>query len=68
MKNRMNINGMDYVLTGDYYIPVWNCLVEERSIGKYGRMHREYLKEHNPMLYNDLILTLQALDLPCRFE
>lgn len=32
---------------------------EERSIGKYGRMHREYLKEYNPMMFNDLVLTGQ---------
>lgn len=57
MKNKMTINGMDYVLAGDYYIPALKLSAEERSIGKYGRMHREYLKEHNPMLYNDLILT-----------
>ena len=57
MKNRMNINGMDYVLAGDYYSPVLELPVEECSIGKYGRMHQEYLKEHNPMLYSDLILT-----------
>lgn len=55
MKNKMNVNGMDYVLTGDYYIPVLKLPAEEGSIGKYGRMHREYLEEHNPMLYNDLI-------------
>jgi len=57
MKNKMNVNGMDYVLAGDYYIPVLELPAEERSIGKYGRMHREYLKEHNPMLYNDLVLS-----------
>lgn len=33
--------------------------MEERPIGKYGRMHCEYLKENNPMLYNDLILSCQ---------
>lgn len=53
----MTVNGMDYVLTGDYYIPVLELPAEERSIGKYGRMHQEYLKEHNPMLYNDLALS-----------
>ncbi len=30
---------------------------EERPIGKYGRMHRKYLKENNPMLFNDLVLS-----------
>ena len=42
---------------GDYYIPVMELSGEERSIGKYGRMHREYLKEYNPMMFNDLVLT-----------
>ena len=57
MENKKSINHMEYVLVGDYYIPALKLPAEERSIGKYGRMHREYLKEHNPMLYNDLILT-----------
>lgn len=32
---------------------------EERSIGKYGRMHREYLRENHPILFNDLVLSCQ---------
>ena len=59
MKDRRRENGIDYVLVGDYYIPDWNLPEEERRIGKYGCMHREYLKENNPMLYNDLILSCQ---------
>ena len=51
-----HINNMDYVLVGDYYIPDLKLPHEERPIGKYGRMHREYLKEHNPMMFNDLVL------------
>ncbi len=47
---------MEYVLVGDYYIPDLKLPNEERPIGKYGRMHREYLKEHNPMMFNDLVL------------
>ena len=56
MKNKKSINNMDYVLVGDYYIPDLKLPHEERPIGKYGRMHREYLKEHNPMRFNDLVL------------
>ena len=52
----MNINSINYVLAGDYYIPDLKLPNEERSIGKYGRMHREYLKEHNPIMFNDLLL------------
>lgn len=56
MENKKSINNMEYVLVGDYYIPDLKLPNEERPIGKYGRMHREYLKEHNPMMFNDLVL------------
>ena len=56
MENEKSINNMDYVLVGDYYIPDLKLPHEERPIGKFGRMHREYLKEHNPMMFNDLVL------------
>ena len=53
-------NGLWYELIGDYYILVFTLSSEEqRSIGKWGRMHREYLKEHRPILFNDLILSGQ---------
>lgn len=53
-------NGLWYELNGDYYIPVLTLSSEEqRPIGKWGRMHREYLKEYRPILYNDLILSGQ---------
>lgn len=56
MENKKNINRMEYVLVGDYCIPALKLPNEERPIGKYGRMYREYLKEHNPMMFNDLVL------------
>ena len=59
MKDRIKENGIAYELVGDYYIPVMTLPDEERAIGKYGRMHREYLKEYNPMMFNDLVLTGQ---------
>ena len=59
MKERITKNGIDYVLVGDYYIPDLKLPEEERPIGKYGRMHREYLRENNPMLFNDLVLSCQ---------
>ena len=49
-------NGLWYELIGD--IPVLTLSSEEqRPIGKWGRMHRDYLKEHRPILFNDLILS-----------
>lgn len=53
-------NGLWYELIGDYYIPVLTLSSEEQCpIGKWGRMHRDYLKEHRPILFNDLILSGQ---------
>lgn len=59
MKKRITKNGIDYVLVGDYYIPDLKFPEEERPIGKYGRMHRKYLRENKPMLFNDLVLSCQ---------
>ena len=56
MENKMKNNSIEYVLAGDYYIPDLKLPNEERTIGKYGRMHRDYLKEHKPMRFNDLVL------------
>ena len=39
-------NGLDYVLVGDYYIPDLQLPEESRPIGRWGRMHREYLQEY----------------------
>ena len=51
-------SGLDYVLAGDYYIPAIELPEgNNRPIGKWGRMHRAYLEETNPLLLNHLILT-----------
>ena len=57
LKERITENGIDYVLVGDYYIPDLKLPEEHRPIGKYGRMHREYLREVHPARLNTLILT-----------
>ena len=51
-------NGLDYILVGNHYIPVIELPEEDdRLIGKWGRMHRAYLEQTNPLLLNHLILT-----------
>lgn len=59
MKKRIHddSNGLDYVLVGDYYIPDLKLPEENRSIGRWGRMHREYLKEWHPVQYTELVLS-----------
>ena len=50
-------NGIDYVLVGDYYIPMLTLPEENRPIGRWGRMRRDYLKENRPGYYSSLLLT-----------
>lgn len=48
---------LNYIRCGDYYIPDIRLPEETRPIGRFGRMHREYLREHNPIRFDDLCLT-----------
>ena len=57
LKPRMIENGIEYVLVGDYYIPNLKLPEENRPIGRWGRLHREYLKEVCPALYDSLVLS-----------
>ena len=51
-------NGLDYVLVGDYYLPdIQLGSDEQRSIGRWGRIHLEYLKEYRSAMYNDLLVS-----------
>ena len=48
-----------YTQIGDYLYP--NIMLGENDklpIGKYGRMRKEYLREHRPVIYN--VLTVQG--------
>ena len=57
LKERITENGIDYILAGDYYIPDLKLPEENRPIGLYGQLHREYLKQEHPARYSSLILT-----------
>lgn len=46
-----------YIRVGDYYIPDLKLPEETRSIGKWGRMHRDYLKEYHPIRFTQLVLS-----------
>ena len=53
-----NSNSLWYELYGNYYLP---CLVipeeEIHTIGIWGRKHQQYLREHRPIIYSDLVLS-----------
>lgn len=48
---------LTYIRCSDYYIPDIRLPEENRPIGRWGRMHRDYIKEHNPIHFNDLCLS-----------
>ena len=48
---------MQYIRVGDYFIPDLELPEETRPIGKWGRMHRDYLRERKPIQYNCLLLS-----------
>ena len=50
-------NGIHYTLHGDYYFPDLAEPEQDRPIGKRGRIYLNYLKEHKPGLYTQLILS-----------
>ena len=63
------MNELTYRQTGDYLIPNLTLSEqEEKPLGKYGRMRKTYLKEHRPILWNQLLLNgtlyphLQGID------
>ena len=56
-KAHITENGIDYVLVGDYYLPRLELPKEDRPIGRWGRMRKSYLRDHRPIVYNQLVLT-----------
>ena len=49
---------LTYGANGDYLIPNLTLTEQERQpLGKYGRMRKNYLKEHRPVLWNSLLLS-----------
>ena len=54
------MNQKNCMPVGDYFIPQIELKpVEEKVLNKYGRMRRVFLQEHNPMLFDDLLLAEQ---------
>ena len=59
MRKAIIENGLEYTLVGDYYLHNLALPEERRPIGKWGRMHREFLKKEHPIRFNSLILSGQ---------
>ena len=63
MKSLFEQNGGTYTKVGDYYVP--NIAVpdtKEYNIGKYGGLHKKFLKENYPAYYSTLLMTGKLLE------
>ena len=50
-------NGLDYVVVGDYYLPMMDLPEETRPIGYWGMLRKEYMKNYKSGMYSYLLLT-----------
>ena len=51
-------NGLDYTLVNDHYLPNLTVATPaEHPTGRWGRLHKMYLKEQHPIRYNQLLLS-----------
>ncbi|MBQ8213713.1 MAG: TnpV protein [Clostridia bacterium] len=54
MKKNIEQNGITYELRGEQYYPLLE-LPEQKEVGKYGRLHLEYLEEYRKGRYTNLL-------------
>ena len=57
LRQTIQEHGIRYQLEGDYYVPVLELPKENRPIGRWGRLHKAYLKNYRPVLYQSLLLS-----------
>ena len=52
-------NGLDYTLVNGHYLPNLTAAApaEQHPTGRWGRLHKRYLKEQHPIRYNQLLLS-----------
>ena len=51
-------NGLDYTMVNGYYLPNLTVAAPaEHPTGRWGRLHKTYLKEQHPIRYNQLLLS-----------
>ena len=67
MEKYIEQNGITYELRGEQYYPLLE-LPEQKEIGKYGRLHLEYLKAHRKGRYTNLLSEGVLNQLLCKID
>ena len=56
MEKHITQNGIKYELKGEQYYPIFSeANTTEHHIGKYGLLHRDYIKQHKRGIYTTLL-------------
>ena len=50
------MNNISYIQRGDYFIPNLTVPTQNYEIGKYGRLHRAFLKKNYPCRYSSMLM------------
>ena len=48
---------LNFIKCGDYYVPDIKLKETNICLGKWGRMRKEYLRQANPMLFSEMVLS-----------
>ena len=62
MQERFIENGIEYVKIGDYYIPNLPVPQKRYNIGKYGNLHKNFIKEHHHSFYSSRLMNGTLLE------
>lgn len=68
MKSIFEKNGGTYIRVGDYCIPNLQTPKTNARIGKYGRLHKKFIKENHPAMYTALMLSGNLSDYLCQVD
>ena len=55
-KSTFELLGGSYIRVGDYLFPDL-IIADDTTLGKWGLLRKQYLKEHRPALYSSMLLT-----------
>jgi len=51
------MNELNFIKSGDYYVPDIRLSEPNIRLGKWGRMRKEYLRLQHPVLFSEMVLT-----------
>lgn len=57
------MNELNFIKSGDYYVPDIRLSEPNIRLGKWGRMRKEYLRLQHPVLFSEMVLTENSMSI-----